>query len=137
MQLLEETAELEVGDSFDRAAKLLNHDGRWKVGGAHRCLAKCCNWFEQLGTGQCWSTLLLNCGSKLCLHNRCRLLLVERAVVWPDTAARAVPCGWIEQCSLLVPQSYPMLVSKVVTLSPSFQIVCCCFNHCRSLRLML
>lgn len=31
MQLLEETAELEVGDSFDRAARLLNHDGRWKV----------------------------------------------------------------------------------------------------------
>eukprot|EP00878_Enallax_costatus_P007972 GHUV01008338.1.p1 GENE.GHUV01008338.1~~GHUV01008338.1.p1 ORF type:complete len:419 (+),score=115.06 GHUV01008338.1:42-1259(+) len=30
MLLLEETAELEVGDSFDRAAKLLNHDGRWK-----------------------------------------------------------------------------------------------------------
>jgi hypothetical protein len=31
MTLLEETMELEPGDSYDRAARLLNHDGRWKV----------------------------------------------------------------------------------------------------------
>lgn len=53
MQLLEETLELEVGDSFDRASKLLNHDGRWKVG--------CC---------KAWSrdcTLLADC-QPLCVH---------------------------------------------------------------------
>eukprot|EP00879_Flechtneria_rotunda_P008532 GHRR01008939.1.p1 GENE.GHRR01008939.1~~GHRR01008939.1.p1 ORF type:complete len:656 (+),score=305.57 GHRR01008939.1:244-1968(+) len=30
MNLLEDTAELQPGESFDRAARLLNHDGRWK-----------------------------------------------------------------------------------------------------------
>eukprot|EP00775_Hariotina_reticulata_P012499 gene12499-12634_t len=30
MTLLDETVELEPGDSYDRAARLLNHDGRWK-----------------------------------------------------------------------------------------------------------
>ncbi|WIA16549.1 hypothetical protein OEZ85_013221 [Tetradesmus obliquus] len=30
MALLEDAAELEPGDTYDRAARLLNHDGRWK-----------------------------------------------------------------------------------------------------------
>jgi hypothetical protein len=38
MALLEDAAELEPGDSFDRAARLLNHDGRWKVSGLSSCL---------------------------------------------------------------------------------------------------
>lgn len=32
MALLEDTPEIEPGDSYDRAQRLLNHDGRWKVG---------------------------------------------------------------------------------------------------------
>jgi hypothetical protein len=31
MALLEDAAELEPGDTYDRASRLLNHDGRWKV----------------------------------------------------------------------------------------------------------
>jgi hypothetical protein len=31
MALLDDAAELEPGDSYDRASRLLNHDGRWKV----------------------------------------------------------------------------------------------------------
>jgi hypothetical protein len=31
MALLEDTAELDPSDSYDRASRLLNHDGRWKV----------------------------------------------------------------------------------------------------------